>query len=534
MEDTRSKLSNKPVRSQRRAASATQSGPGSSALAATRSVLTPERPRMRSSSTHCPATDAGTSPIADATVIEANNDVDMQIDTPTKSPRRRGRPKSSETRRPQGSSSDLQARALEAEYGSNQGGTGNGRPSLGSSYTSPEMHARTPSRNQRPTVTERSASEPVTPGKKLLLSGFQLDGDIAKLIEDGPKGEKSREKEKGSIYFYKVKPRDSEVNLMKIGRTQSHPKKRLRQIQGICKHLVCEEHAKAIARDVPFHGFAEKLIHTELSNYQHKFKCVCGTEHTEYFQVSEEIAVKVFERWRDFCHEEPWDAKGIILPMWARRLQNRTKFGGPETLDFDHHEFSGPWDAFISPTSFERFLSDAILVWELAFPNRWMIISLAELLTIVCISRQSFWTSVWTMIIVFFLLADLVITENLHTTSHITQLMSGGLQSSPARQKPPVNKSAADSEEVVSENNPESASCQHNNEEVLTHTEEESFATPYRPQVETRQAVDDNLKHVAESRAFTDIGYDWDGDSDPPTDPEVPDVDEMEVTEDSA
>lgn len=387
------------------------------------------------------------------------------------------------------------------------------------------MHARTPSRKRRPTVTERSASEPVTPGKKPSLSGFQLDSDIAKLIKDGPKGEKSREKEKGSIYFYKVKPRDSEVSLMKIGRTQSHPKKRLRQIQGICKHVVCEEHAKAVARDIPFHGFAEKLIHTELSNYQHKFKCVCGTEHTEYFQVSEDIAVKVFERWRDFCHEEPWDAKGMILPRWARRLRNRTKFSGPETLEFDHHEFSRPWDAFTSPTSLERFLSDAILVWELAFPNRWMITSLAELLTIVCISRQSFWTSAWTMVIVFFLLADLVITDNLHTTAHISQLMSGGLQSSPPRHMPPVEKPAADSEDVVAENSQGSASRQENNEEVLTNVEEESPATHHQPQVDTRQAADD--EGVPESRAFTDIGYDWDGDSDPPTDPEESDGDEI-------
>lgn len=162
-------------------------------------------------------------------------------------------------------------------------------------------------------------SEPVTPGKK--LSGFQLDADIEQLIKDGPRRDKGKEKENGSIYFYRAKPRGSELWLLKIGRTQKHVKERLAQIKGACGHLEMEEHTKAVARDIPFHAFAEKLIHAELSNYQHQWLCDCGTRHREYFLVDEDIAVKVFERWRDFCQERPWDHDGKILPKWARRLQ---------------------------------------------------------------------------------------------------------------------------------------------------------------------------------------------------------------------
>lgn len=379
-------------------------------------------------------------------------------------------------------------------------------------------------------MTERSASEPITTlGKKTTRSGFQLDGDIAQLIRDGPKGDKLREK--GSIYFFKFRPRGSEIILMKIGRTQNSTAKRLREIVGACQHIEREEHPRAVARDIPFHGFAEKLIQKELGNYQHRFQCFCGTKHKEYFQVSEDIAVKVFERWRDFCQEEPWDKNGKILPKWSRRLQNRTKFRGSDAREFDHYEFARPWDAFTTPTPFERVLSDVILVWELGFPNRWLIVSLAELLTIVCISRHSFWTSTWTTVIVIFLLLDLVVTENMHTTTHISQLMEGGLQSLLQQQTSPDNRplAAADSEVVGTEDSPESTPHHQNNEGALLETRDESSAAHHQDRVDTSRAM--NGGNDAECRVFTDVGDDWDGDSEPPTDSEEPELQPADPTE---
>lgn len=285
--------SGRPARNRRKAASATQFGTGSSPLAPTRAGLTPDQPRVRSASIQLPAQDAETSPNTPKTSPEANEEVDIQIETPTRKPRRRERPKSSEPTMPQGAS-QLQEPEPKSAGVANQDEIEVVRPSLGSSHTSPEIHEGTGSRSQRPNVTERSASEPITPGKKTTRSGFQLDGDIAQLIRDGPEGDKMREK--GSIYFFKFRPRGSEIILMKIGRTQNSTAKRLREIVGACQHIEGEEHPRAVARDIPFHGFAEKLIQKELGNYQHKFQCICGTKHKEYFQVSEDIAVKVFER----------------------------------------------------------------------------------------------------------------------------------------------------------------------------------------------------------------------------------------------
>ncbi|KAH8771104.1 hypothetical protein F5883DRAFT_666629 [Diaporthe sp. PMI_573] len=516
----------KPVRNRRKAASTAQIDPGSSPIAPTRSGLTPDQPRVRSSSIQFPAQDSRTLLNTESAHSEENEDIDIQFETPTRRSKRRARPKSSEPTDPGGPSSLGQTPAQATVAISNQDDIAVVRPPLGSANTSPEMHKRKRSRSQRPNITERSASEPVTPAKK--VSGLQLDSSIAKLINDGPKVDKTRENEIGSIYFFKVKPRGCELRLLKIGSTQQRTKERLNQIQANCRHEEIEEHPKAVSREIPFHRFAEKLIHAELRNYQHQFQCVCGTRHTEYFQVSEDIAVKVFERWRDFCQEKPWDKRGKVLPQWARRLRNRAKFSGSEARDFDHHEFARPWDAFTYPTSFERFLSDAILVWELGFPNRWRIICLAELLTIVCISRHSFWTSTWTMVIVFFILLDLVVTDNMHTTTHISQLMEGGLQSLLLQQTPPDAKPVADFEDVISEPSPENAPRQQNSEEALSQLREDSTAQ-HQNQVEIRQVT--HGEDDTPCRVYTDIVDGSDGDSESPTDLEEPNTQQTEATQ---
>lgn len=496
--------SGRRTRNRRKAASTTRFGPESSPLAPTQSGLTPDQPRVRRSSIQFPAQDGGPPPSTDSTCPETPEEVDVEIETPTRKRTRKDRPKSSVLNSLGGSSPLRQTFTPDANVSSDQGEMAAARPPLESSYTSPDISERTRRKRQRPNVTERSASDPITPGRK--LSTFQLDGDIAQMIKDGPTISKGKDKENGSIYFYKVRPRGSEVWLVKIGRTQKHAKERLNQIKGVCGHLEIEEHTKAVARDVPFHGLAEKLMHMELGNYQHQWRCKCGTRHREYFLVSEDIAVKVFERWRDFCLEKPWDDNGKILPKWAQRLHARARFNGEER-DFDHHEFARRWTAFTTPKSFERFLSDAVRVWRLGYPNRWLIISLAELLTIVCISHHSFWASIWTTIIVILLLGDLVVTEHMHTTASIFQLMEGGLQSVSLRQKPSEDTTVAETESPAPENIPENTLRQQKRGELATQLRGSSTSASNESQIGMIQGMDgDNGDEFSDFTADED---DW-------------------------
>lgn len=505
-EDTSQPMpSGRRTRHRRKAASTTLFGPESFPLAATPSGLTPDQQRARRSSIQLPDRDGGHPSNTDSTCPEAHEEVEVEIETPTRKRTRRERPKSSVLNSLGGSSPLRQTLTPDANVSSDQNEITNARSTLESSQTSPDILEQAKRMRKRPNVTERSASEPVTPGRK--LSAFQLDDDIAQMIKDGPQMNKGKDKENGSIYLYKVRPRGSEMWLLKIGRTQKHVKGRLGQIRGACGHLEIQEHSRAVARDVPFHGLAEKLIHMELGNYQHQWLCDCGTRHREYFLVSDDIAVRVFERWRDFCQEKPWDPNGKILPKWAQRLQNRARFNGEER-EFDHHEFARRWSAFTAPMSFERFLSDAVRVWRLAYPNRWMIISLAELLTIVGTSRHSFWASIWTSIIIVLLLGDLVVTENMHATASISQLMEGGLQSFSLQQKPPEDTTVAETQSPATGSSPEYAPRQQDREEMATQLGGSSASASNRSQLDIRQATDGD--NGDETSDFTDDNNDDD------------------------
>ncbi|KZL79392.1 hypothetical protein CI238_01287 [Colletotrichum incanum] len=425
-QNSRRAASGRSARSRIKAAKTAQLGPESSPPMPTRSGLTPEQPRMRRSSVQLPAHDGGTPSDIDLLRPRGLEEINFEMETPTKKPVRRARAKSSEPASLAGPSPLRQTVSPGTDVVVNQEERRIPRPAFGQSRTSPEMQGEIERRSQRPSVTERSASNPATATKR--LSGFQLDGDISKLIKDGPSKDKEKEMEAGCIYLYKIKLRGSEVRLLKIGRTQKHTKKRLKQIRAACGHLEIVEHDKAVAEDIPFHGFAEKLIHTELNNYQHQWLCACGTRHNEYFRVSEDTAVEVFERWRDFCKKEPWDTSGKILPAWGQRLKTRSGFDGPEQ-NFDHRKFARRWAAFTAPMSFEELSSDAIRVWRSGFPNRWKIVAVVELLTMACISRHSSWTAAWSGIIAILILIDELATENMHTTARISRLMEGGLQS---------------------------------------------------------------------------------------------------------
>ncbi|GKT61562.1 hypothetical protein ColTof4_02802 [Colletotrichum tofieldiae] len=438
----------------------------------TQSGLTPEQPRVRRSSIQFPALFSGQTPDTDVLrprELEEPEETDCEMETPTKKPARRARAKSSELTGLAGPSPLRQAIVPGTDVVANQEEGRMPRPAFGQSHTSPEMQDETERRGQRQTVTERSRSDPAIRAKG--LSGFQLDGDIAKLIKDGPKTVKEREP--GSIYLYKVKPRGSGLRLLKIGRTQNHPKDRGKKISRVCGHLEVDEHAKAVARSIPFHGFAEKLILLELKNYQHKWLCDCNTRHNEYFQVGEDIAVEVFERWRDFCEKKPWDPSGKILPAWDQRLKTRSGFDDP-AQDFDHRKFARRWTAFTAPMPFEELSSDAIRVWNSGFPNRWKIVAVVELLTMACVSWHSSWTAAWCGIIAVLILIDELATENMFTTTRISRLMEGGFQSLVLWYRSLNDGNVVETEGPASETSPEKVPCQQSRREAVPGLWEES------------------------------------------------------------
>ncbi|KAL0944515.1 uncharacterized protein CTRU02_202403 [Colletotrichum truncatum] len=405
----------------RKAAKIAWPGPDSSPLAPTPSGFTPEQPRVRRSSIQLPAqVESYNAPISSSPLrAEELEEVDVEMDTPTKKRPRHTKSNRSEEARQPALSPLRQMTVLENSTFSVETSK-LPRPALPIAHTSPELHDETERRNERPTVTERSASNPVTPQKK--LSGTQVDRELTKFVREGPK--KPQHLKKGFLYFYNVISQD-DVQLIKIGET-GNMKDRSNSIMSTCKHRLFEEHPKAIAQEIPFKGFAEKLIHKELENFRYNRRCICGTQHREYYIVSERVALEAFHRWREFCDKQPWTADGKLLPRWEERLKNQPWFEDAK-MDFDRRNFAKRWHLFTAPTKVDNILYDAAIMWKEVFPHRWSIVAIAELLTIIFLSPSSSLDKTWMAVVSVLFLMDKMQMVNKHVTKPISQLSSGGL-----------------------------------------------------------------------------------------------------------
>jgi hypothetical protein len=138
----------------------------------------------------------------------------------------------------------------------------------------------------------------------------------------------------GFIYIFRSKPDAFPGSkYVKIGMTKQTPEKRIRVWGKSCKfEFIHIEDAK----DKRFlHNRAvERIIHTELYNERRKYKCnKCGhkhhlelgavdarrtpTEHGEWFEITEEKALEVVNKWRDWViKNEPYRPDGSLRARW--------------------------------------------------------------------------------------------------------------------------------------------------------------------------------------------------------------------------
>ncbi|KAK2004365.1 hypothetical protein LX36DRAFT_676960 [Colletotrichum falcatum] len=377
-----------------KAAMATQLGPASSPPMSTQSGLTPSQPRQRRSSVNLPVPGSDAPHGAVLSRPEPPEESDCEMDTPTKKPARRARVKPSGPRKQLGPSPLRRTASPGPSVAVGYEAAEDLRvPLFARSHTSPETQSEVVRKSRRPSATERSASDPATPSKK--LSGAQLDSSMAKLIRNGPSTKTDRKD--GGIYLL-------------IGRA------------GPSQGDKCS--VQAPEERLALHGHGREY---PLANYRHRRRCACNTQHREYFEVSEDIAVEVFERWRDFCKKRPWDGGGTIKKVWARRLDTRGAFDGPGR-DFDHGRFGRHWSGYTMPRLVELVLSDTRQQWERWFPDRWKAVAMAEMFTIAFLSPASVWMRAWMAAVGALLLVDMVVSADLQMVALVARLMEGGLQ----------------------------------------------------------------------------------------------------------
>ncbi|KXH42500.1 hypothetical protein CSAL01_12771 [Colletotrichum salicis] len=345
---------------------------------------------------------------------------ESEVDTPSKKSGPRNRSTSATSLTSAKSPKPERSDSLEHTFGDLSDMT-QARPSFHISHTLPNLLSETERRDPRPIMQDRSVSEPPsTQAKK--VNGPQIDRKLESMIKAGPKT-----KSLGSLYVYVTKTHECSRHLLKIGATKHLPEKRGKGIQYQCKHPEFFEHQKATAPEFSWNNFAEKLVHAELTNFRRLWTCSCGTKHREYFDVSDEIALEVWSRWRDFCAQEPWDSQGRLLPMWEHRLRHRVRFNDTKR-DFDHAELARHWRTCVLPSSLELFVNDTRVLWNHIYPSRWPFAAVAEALTMVFIWPTSFWTSVWWKVVFMLAVLELCCLDGMYMKESVSRLLSGSLQ----------------------------------------------------------------------------------------------------------
>jgi hypothetical protein len=117
--------------------------------------------------------------------------------------------------------------------------------------------------------------------------------------------------QEGKIYILQLKRDPSKI---KIGRA-INPIERLKQWRQRCG---LELELLYLSLEIPYPARVELLIHTELKDYRHRFKCErCSAYHYEWFDVTGNVTVnhtiRVVQKWTDWIMTSPYEenARGV-------------------------------------------------------------------------------------------------------------------------------------------------------------------------------------------------------------------------------
>lgn len=135
----------------------------------------------------------------------------------------------------------------------------------------------------------------------------------------------SIDKQPGFIYMYELK---GSKGYIKIGKSNQNHGVRVAQWAKDCK-LEFEQISDPNDRKFLNYEIVEKLVHAELSNERKKYKCKeCkkggnkkskdeNADHGEWFQVTEQRALEVIEKWRGWIvQQRPYRKDGALRGVW--------------------------------------------------------------------------------------------------------------------------------------------------------------------------------------------------------------------------
>ena len=154
------------------------------------------------------------------------------------------------------------------------------------------------------------------------------------------------------------------------------------------REVSCQNLRTVFAQRIAHARRVETLAHRELSNFKRDYSC-CKKHHSpsgkkEWYDVDEEVAIQVVQRWLNFMKQEPYGANGELKSFWKSRLSCRTRADDKKERFDDHHTRHKRWNTFVSPTwadwmhyhicSYWRALRRR---WPWIWKYRWRIVSIS-------------------------------------------------------------------------------------------------------------------------------------------------------------
>lgn len=178
---------------------------------------------------------------------------------------------------------------------------------------------------------------------------MDIKSSMIELLENpSKKGAESNIWAEGYIYIFTSA---STPNHYKIGRTAHAPQRRRSQWENCVPKAIHINDKND--RYFKLHALVERLIQLELQNSRRKYKCAkCGrehrhnlqpidspgkkpgTQHGEWFEIREEQALKVVNRWRKWiCTHDPYIENIKLHPRWAWKAKKANVSKGE--IDWD-------------------------------------------------------------------------------------------------------------------------------------------------------------------------------------------------------
>ncbi|KAH7131628.1 hypothetical protein B0J13DRAFT_107462 [Dactylonectria estremocensis] len=255
-----------------------------------------------------------------------------------------------------------------------------------------------------------------TPSKSVPITlSSQIDDRIVECLKKPLKNKKALEI--GGNYIFRVILNENDCReIVKIGKTKRTRSTRAQGIQYKCQHDKIEPAHDAEYQNIARCKMIEKLSQEELLPFQHKFKCNCGVDHQEYFNVTPEVALEVVQRWRCFCQKLPWGADEKLTPFWEKRLDTMAQCGENETIH-DYEARAKRWKKFASPSRLEYFIHDVHDWYSKLSPWWWQIATFVNSLCLVV----STWNTQFSPMAVFnvAIIACLIATPQLGLTTPV-------------------------------------------------------------------------------------------------------------------